>query len=364
LDVSTRQKLFQPFTQADSSTERRFGGTGLGLSICKRLVEMMRGTIGVESKPGLGSEFWFTLPFKLSSAQDADQEFDRDVLAGTRVLLVEKDAEYRQILLAYLSSWRIEAVVSDGTNLDPDIADHCDILIFCEGMDEASRFEKWSRLAQAGPAFHPRGVLIVKQGFFETTELAQLPWPAAFLTKPAKQSDLYNAILDLSQRGKSKIQENHRPVAHQAGGLAGALVRPGRPKRILIAEDNTTNQVLVAANLHKLGYATHVVGSGREAIDALENGEFDLVFMDVQMPEMDGITATLKIREREKKTGAHIPIVALTANAMKQDELRCLEIGMDDYVSKPVRRQTLKTMLDKWFGKSETGGRKISDEIG
>jgi two-component system sensor histidine kinase/response regulator len=342
IPADRQEKIFEAFSQADSSTTRKYGGTGLGLSISTRLVSLMGGRIWIESAEGKGSVFHFTARFGLGMpAAPLRPEID---LTGMPVLVVDDNATNRRILQETLTRWGMVPTMAEGGR------------------------EALAAMTAASDAGHPFGLVLLDammpemdgwmlaERIHEHPELARSvlmmlssagrPAPqealgrglSAFLSKPFKQSELLDTILTVLD-GK----------AAAPAGLSAAPALPPqaatRGLRILLAEDNAVNQRLAVRLLEKHGHSAAVAASGREAVAAWGRGGFDLILMDIQMPEMDGFEATHAIRERERDTGGHIPIVAMTAHAMKGDRERCLEGGMDDYVSKPLQVEKLLAAL-------------------
>ncbi|HVS35134.1 MAG TPA: response regulator, partial [Gemmataceae bacterium] len=336
-----QRTIFEAFTQVDHSTTRKYGGTGLGLTITAQLASMMGGRIWVESEPGQGSTFHVTARFGLSGngapppppAQPAHLE-------GIPVLIVDDNATNRRILHEVLTNWRMRPRAVEGgaealTVLSEAAASGEPYpLILLDGhMPEMDGFTLAGRI-QADPALCAATVLMLTSaGQPDDVERCRQLGIRAYMTKPVRQSELQEAILATLGGSPSHVR------AAAAGANGGAPAR--RPLRILVAEDNAVNQKLALHLLERHGHAAVIAGTGREAVEALEKQTFDLVLMDVQMPEMDGLEATAEIRRRETGTGRRIPIIAMTAHAMKGDRERCLEAGMDGYVSKPIQTREL-----------------------
>jgi two-component system, sensor histidine kinase and response regulator len=348
--------LFQPFTQVDTSTVRKFGGTGLGLSISKRLVELMGGQIGVESVAGKGSTFWFTVNLeKQVSAPATLEQVLRDIY-GLRVLGVDDNPTNRKVLEQMLRSWgcRVEVVENAALALsalhaavssgDPFKVAILDIL-----MPEIDG-NMLGRMIKATPQLKDT-ILIAwsssnKAG--EPDELAKAGFEQ-YLAKPIKQLQLYNAIVRCLTKNDGLLKPS-RPLEPVINAPPPEI----RKMRILLAEDNAVNQKVAVAMLTRIGCYTDVAANGLEVLKALENIPYDLVLMDVHMPEMDGLEATRRIRDPQSPVRDHsIPVVAMTASAMKEDRDHCLKAGMNDFVSKPVNPAELTRVLKQFSDQLE-----------
>ncbi len=361
IEPSGIERLFESFTQADASTTRNHGGSGLGLTISQQLVELMDGEIGAESTPGEGTTFWFTI--RLGTCHTPPRERQRRLdLSGLRVLVVDDNATNREILETHLRSWGMEpqSAVGAAHALDllgaattfPDLA----ILDFqMPGMDGIDL----ARLIRAEPALESMRLLILSSVGMKDASAAEAGIDA-LLTKPVRRSLLFDSIASV-MAGDSMEPEGlggnpegfSRPAPDYADlptvAASSAPEEEGGDGRvdILVAEDNAVNQMVAVLNLEKRGYRVHVAGDGHEAIELLARTPYAAVLMDCQMPKMDGYEATAAIRRREG-TGRHIPIIAMTAHAMKGDRDKCIVAGMDDYLSKPLRADALDVVLARW----------------
>jgi signal transduction histidine kinase/DNA-binding response OmpR family regulator/HPt (histidine-containing phosphotransfer) domain-containing protein/HAMP domain-containing protein len=352
-----RPRLFQPFSQADSSTTRRYGGTGLGLVISKRLVAMMEGVIGFESTPGEGSTFWFTVPLARGS-ETAPRRFP-DILEGLRALLVLQNPTHRTALERQLASW---GVAVDATDSDVLGLEHLrdaaadgtpfDVLLLDEAtsaLQPQAEGHGRETAADAILAKTPR-IVLTRRGTLAGS-LPERPLTVV-LSRPVRQRQLFAAIARAV--GRARVAEPRRidgsAIAATAQEAADAA-RAG-PISILVAEDNPVNQEVARRLLSKLGCEPDVVANGREAVEASAHGRYAAILMDCQMPVLDGYEATVAIREREAAAGPptpRIPIIALTAAAMPGDRERCLAAGMNDYVSKPMTLERLAETLRRWI---------------
>ena len=348
-------RLFKSFSQVDASTTRKFGGTGLGLAISKYLVEMIHGRIGVRSEVGSGSTFWFTACFEKQARQTVlPQLTGLDLsLENKRILVVDDNATNRELMGHYLTAWRCRhTVVESGkaalAALDTAIDETkpYNLAIIDYMMPHMDGLEL-GRAIRSNPAHAPtRLIMLSSHGMQGDADHAGAAGFDGFLLKPIKPSHLFNAIVDHSNPApREALHADSDPVTrHDSGGIGED---EKKNLKILLVEDNITNQKVALMVMKKNGYRADAVNNGREALDALKRKHYDLVLMDVQMPVMDGFTATRAIRSSGQ--GYHnVPVIAMTANAMKGDREKCLEAGMDDYLPKPIVPQHLFDMLAKW----------------
>lgn len=363
IPANRQGKLFSPFVQADSSTTRKYGGTGLGLTISKKLSELMGGRIGVQSREGNGATFWFTAVFEIQQRR-ADQVVEPPAtLQGTKVLVVDDHETSRLSLATLLGSWGcIFKEAADGPNALGELQTAAQkgepyqvalINMYLPAMDG----ELLGRRIKTDTTLKKTELIMMtplgQRG--DAKRLKKIGF-CGYLTKPIRKAQLHDCLaLALGQKEKNADISSQRFITRHT--IAESRKRR---VRILLADDNLTNQQVAIAILDKLGYRADVVDNGKEALAALKATPYDLVFMDCQMPEMDGYETTRRIRQAQSGVpNPDMPVIAMTAHAMKGDREKCLQAGMNDYVAKPVSPGALADVLDKWIDDSKV---KSSDK--
>jgi signal transduction histidine kinase/CheY-like chemotaxis protein len=354
-----RAAIFEPFTQVNEATTRKYGGTGLGLAICKQLAELMRGEIGVVSKEGEGTTFWFTACFEKqppapSSGPDGEgnplEALKRIDLAGVRILVVDDNEANRDLMTALLNKWGCRPESANGGEaalsiLQVAAAQNDPIRValldqWMPGMDG----NELGRRIKADPTLESTLlVMITSHGQRGDAAILEQIGFTGYLTKPVRQSHLYDCIAMALGRAQGNLPKAGIVTRHSVAEITHSGAR------ILLAEDNVINRKVAQSLLNKLGCQADMVVNGREAVQALERIDYDIVLMDCQMPEMDGFEATAVIRDPSSKVLNHqVPVIAMTANAMQGDREQCINAGMDDYLSKPMTKDKLSEILKKW----------------
>jgi len=328
IPADRRDSIFESFTQIDASHTRSFGGTGLGLTISRQLVELMQGTIRVESEPGVGSRFWFDLPLRAVSDAPGDR-----FLTGRRILVADANPRSREVTREYLTAWGAEILEMTGPGDAPP----------CDAQVVAAHFPG---VEHGPPREGAPAVLVCVLGEHWSRRDLQKRGFGAFIARPVRRAWLRAAVED--------VLGVHRG-APETEGVLPAPVTPDASQRILLVEDNMVNRKVATQLLLRLGHQVEVAVNGMEAVERVRIADYDVVLMDVQMPVLDGFEATAVIRAEEKERGRRVPIIALTAHALQGDSERCLEAGMDGYLSKPVQPQELRTALAAWAPRETPG---------
>ncbi|MGO9272780.1 MAG: response regulator [Terriglobia bacterium] len=342
-----KQKLiFEAFSQADGSTARKFGGTGLGLTISKRLVERMGGRIWVESVEGEGSAFHFTASLGVGKAAEPARAMATTDLAGLAVLVVDDNATNCRILRETLSNWGMRPTLAESGTAALECVKQAEnrfaLILTDVNMPDMDGFTLVKQLRQGpDPVVEAKVIMLTSAGQRGDAARCRELGVAAYLSKPVSQSELFDCIV--------RVLGTSRSAVGSAALITHHTLREGKRKlHVLLAEDNAVNQKLAARLLEKHGHQVTVTANGREALAALDQESFDVVLMDVQMPEMDGFESTAAIRVREESTGRHLPIIAMTAHAMQGDQERCLAAGMDGYIAKPIKARELIDLLERF----------------
>ncbi|HSR68532.1 MAG TPA: response regulator [Acidobacteriota bacterium] len=357
IEPDQQRTIFEAFTQADASTTRKYGGTGLGLTISSQLVRMMGGTLWLESEVGVGSTFLFNL--KLVPAK-AGQDLPRRSLCdlkGLQVLIVDDNATNRAILKELCTKWGMKPDLAEDAMSGFDCLQESlqqerfyDLMLLDVHMPGVDGFELAAKVRDHPGMSGLVTVMLCSAGQRGDAMRCRELGVAAYLPKPIAQADLAEAVMSaLGQRSRT---EDKRLITQHS-------LSEERRLRILVAEDNPVNRKLTLRVLEKRGHSVTLAGNGLEALEKLDQGPFDVVLMDVQMPEMGGFQATAEIREREKGNGSRIPIIAMTAHAMKGDRERCIEAGMDDYLAKPIRSKELYQMLTRHTSRASGEERQL-----
>ena len=342
-----RHKIFDAFSQADSSTTRKYGGSGLGLTISAQLVGLMGGTIWVESELGKGSTFYFSVQVKNDVREIPAEPLNVPELAGVPVLVVDDNATNRHILEQSLIRWKMVPTVVDSAaaaikalQQALESATRLPLVLTDAHMAEVDGFDLVEIIRRNPSLSDIKIVILISGGKRGDAARCQSLGIAAYLSKPFDRLELREVLLQVLTRDRVKLGARAWVPRH-------TLRQRRQSLSFLVAEDNAVNQTLIARLLEKRGHTVVLAQNGREALEMLTKQHFDIVLMDIQMPEMDGFEATKLIREEEKDSGAHLPIIALTAHAMQGDEERCLACGMNGYVSKPINMEELFAVIEK-----------------
>ncbi len=351
IQPEVRQLLFKPFSQADGSTTRKYGGTGLGLAISHEILSHMGSSLDYESEPGKGSKFFFAVRIE-ADLNNNNSPPDTNKLIGVRVLIVDDNATNREILVRQTSAWKMDTesassgreglaklrtAQQNGTPFELAILDMQ--MPSMDGLEVAHQIQSDSKICDV------KMVMLTSIGLRGDTQLVKQSDISAYLTKPTRQSDLYASLVTVI--GEEIECEVPQLVSHYS---IAENRRNQLDIHVLVVEDNQTNQEVVASILKKLRYRVSIASNGKEAVEAVSENSYNLIFMDCQMPVMDGYQATAYIRSLEDAKGGenYTPIIALTANALEGDREKCLTAGMDDYLTKPFKQEEIRKKIDKW----------------
>ena len=353
------ETVFQPFDQADVSTTRKYGGTGLGLAICQQLIELMDGEIGIDSEPGKGTTFHFTLRLGISDKAPKTESKQLVHLDGLRVLVVDDNQTNRRILEKMLTNWSMVPIVvesasrgMDALELSLDGNEPIGIVLSDVNMPEVDGFSFAEKIkGHSGLSAIPIILLTSANRPGDAKRCRELGIDA-HLIKPAKQSLLFDSIatsvgareVAATSVERIDIGKTGEPPAEPSGKLC-----------VLLAEDNETNQKFAVRALTKAGHSVQIANNGQEAVDAWSDGGHDIILMDIQMPEMDGYEATSQIRRHEESAAHRTPIIAMTAHAMKGDQEKCLAAGMDGYITKPIKSKTMLAEMARVLNAMQSG---------
>ena len=355
-----QKKIFEAFQQADGSTTRKFGGTGLGLAISRQLIQLMGGQLELQSSEGKGSEFFFVLPLEGSGSRQEAVQTDATV-SNASVLIIDDNKTNLKVLEKMVGNFGMQAYIADCGSRGLEIlgsGKKIDLLLLDVRMPEMDGFNVLKKIKSGRKGGNLKIIVLSSSAGANDKEWFMKHGCTHFLNKPVKQKQLYQAIreaLGRKERGEKTEKKRTKPAARKK--------QPAKKLHILLAEDNFINQKVAVRMLEIGGYEVSVANNGREAVEMFSTNGFDLILMDAQMPEMDGIEATRKIREMNKKKRS-VPIIAMTAHALKGDRERFLNAGMDDYISKPVQQKELMALMDKYARKlsAEQAGKGIEQQ--
>ena len=363
IPVEKQEKIFEAFSQADGSMTRKYGGTGLGLTICVKLAEMMGGRVWLESQPGQGSTFHFTAQLAVQDVASARPvPLQPEQLRDLQALIVDDNFTNRRVLHGMLTSWGIRPTSVEGGRAALQALEiakgtgHPFPLILSDGqMPDMDGFALAEQVQKDPGLIAATIMMLTSAGHLGDAARCRELGISAYLVKPIRQAELLDAIC---QALNIVSMTKNRPL------VTRHTLRENKNRfRVLLAEDNAINQTLAVRLLEKRGYSVIVAVDGRAAVEAFENNQFDVVLMDIQMPGMDGFEATAAIRAKEKLTGRHVPIIAMTAHALKGDQDRCISAGMDGYVSKPIRTSELFSMIESVLPNKDSAPANVSDPI-
>ena len=354
-----QKAIFEPFTQADGTMTRRFGGTGLGLSITNQLVQLMKGRIWLESRIGKGSKFHFITRLEVHrKPRPKTRPAGFHDLKHVRALIVDDNQTNRQLLVELLTGWRMspKAVAGGAAALDKlrqarKTGTPFELVVIDSQMPRMDGFTLAKKIKTHPELAKTRILMLTSSGMRGDAARCRELGISAYLHKPVKQSELLHSILFVLGKSEHEEKNGYLVTRH-------SLREARRPEKILVADDNRVNQKLAVHILENFGFSVDVAINGQEVLDKMKKSAFDIILMDVQMPEMDGLQAAAAIRRMEKRSGRHIPIIALTAHALKEDRERCLAAGMDDYISKPLKINDLLTKIERFISKRGTSKQK------
>jgi signal transduction histidine kinase/DNA-binding response OmpR family regulator len=351
VSAAAQAQIFDTFSQADGSTTRKYGGTGLGLAITKQLVEMMGGKIGVESEPGNGSTFCFTLSFKAQPGQASSTISAPSHLIGRRVLVLDYNAKNREILQYYMNAWKMIVETAENTLQalekfrSTDVVNSFEVVI-ADQTTLAREGVTLARFLQSDANLRVLPLILLSALNEEQNQksISEIKI-ASYLDKPVGRQQLFDCLMEVF----TSVPPQQKPEPNMPAETKIAL--PSSRSRVLLVEDNPVNQEVALGMLELLDYQVTIAENGLEALQTISQHAFDLILMDCQMPEMDGYTTTETIRRHEQDSGSeqHLPIIALTANAMKEDQDRCLAVGMDGFLSKPFTQEQLCEVMAPWL---------------